>query len=125
MGVDVVSIDGLECAGHPGKDDIGGLVLVRLFLLSLFALACERASDCNVQLARAAQELTIPYIASGGIADGRGLAAALVLGASGVNMGTRFMCTKESEIHETIKQTIVNANETGTLHHVLMPFMIT
>ena len=64
MGVDFVSVDGFECAGHPGEDDIGGMVL----------------------LARAAQALSIPYIASGGIADGRGLAAALALGACGVNM---------------------------------------
>jgi len=67
LGVDFLSIDGFECAGHPGEDDIGGLVL----------------------LARAAQELKVPYIASGGIADARGFAAALALGASGVNMGTR------------------------------------
>ncbi|KAJ8596659.1 inosine monophosphate dehydrogenase [Rhizopogon salebrosus TDB-379] len=94
MGVDVLSIDGLECAGHPGEEDIGGLVL----------------------LARAAQELKIPYIASGGIADGRGLAAALALGAAGVNMGTRFMCTVESPIHQKIKETIVASSEQDTIH---------
>ncbi|KAI6147291.1 hypothetical protein BKA82DRAFT_4152016, partial [Pisolithus tinctorius] len=94
MGVDVLSIDGFECAGYPGEDDIGGLVL----------------------LARAAQELRIPYIASGGIANGRGLAAALALGAAGVNMGTRFMCTIESPIHQNIKDTIVKATEQDTIH---------
>ncbi|CCL98236.1 uncharacterized protein FIBRA_00230 [Fibroporia radiculosa] len=81
-------------AGHPGEDDIGGLVL----------------------LARAAQELNIPYIASGGVADGRGLAAALALGAAGVNMGTRFMCTVESPIHQNIKDKIVASTEQDTIH---------
>ncbi|ORY35507.1 hypothetical protein BCR39DRAFT_510170 [Naematelia encephala] len=94
MGVDCLSIDGFECAGHPGEDDIGGLVL----------------------LARAAKELTIPYIASGGIADGRGLSAALALGASGINMGTRFMCTAESPIHQNIKERIVASTERDTIH---------
>ncbi|KAI8906343.1 hypothetical protein EDD86DRAFT_193234 [Gorgonomyces haynaldii] len=90
MGVDMVSIDGFECAGHPGEDDIGGLVL----------------------LARAAETLTIPYIASGGIGNGRGLAAALALGAQAVNMGTRFMCTVESPIHENIKKVIASDKAT-------------
>lgn len=94
LGVDVLSIDGFECAGHPGEEDIGGLVL----------------------LARAAQELKIPYIASGGIADGRGLAAVLALGAAGVNMGTRFLCTVESPIHQNIKEKMVASNETDTIH---------
>ncbi|KAG9316773.1 hypothetical protein JVU11DRAFT_2836 [Chiua virens] len=94
MGVDVLSIDGFECAGHPGEEDIGGLVL----------------------LARAAQELKIPYIASGGIADGRGLAAAIALGAAGVNMGTRFLCTVESPIHQAIKEKIVASSEQETVH---------
>ncbi|KAG8827831.1 hypothetical protein FRC17_007710 [Serendipita sp. 399] len=94
MGVDVLSIDGFECAGHPGEEDIPGLVL----------------------LARAAQELSIPYIASGGFADGRGLASALALGCQGINMGTRFMCTVESPIHDNIKRTIVEASETDTVH---------
>ncbi|KAK7056760.1 hypothetical protein VNI00_002477 [Paramarasmius palmivorus] len=94
LGVDILSIDGFECAGHPGEDDIGGLVL----------------------LARAAKELKIPYIASGGIADGRGLAASLTLGASGANMGTRFMCTVESPIHENIKKKIVESTEQDTVH---------
>ncbi|WVQ79809.1 hypothetical protein IAT38_001909 [Cryptococcus sp. DSM 104549] len=94
MGVDVLSIDGFECAGHPGEEDIGGLVL----------------------LARAAKELSIPFIASGGFADGRGLAAALSLGAAGVNMGTRFMCTAESPIHQNIKEKIVASTEQDTVH---------
>ncbi|KAJ3556029.1 hypothetical protein NM688_g2251 [Phlebia brevispora] len=94
LGVDCLSIDGLECAGHPGEEDIGGLVL----------------------LARAAQELEVPYIASGGIADGRGLAAALALGACGANMGTRFMCTVESPIHQKIKDTIIASSEKDTVH---------
>ncbi|KAF9013499.1 hypothetical protein BDQ17DRAFT_1297183 [Cyathus striatus] len=94
LGVDFLSIDGFECAGHPGEDDIGGLVL----------------------LARAAQELKVPYIASGGIADARGFAAALALGASGVNMGTRFMCTVESPIHQNIKDKIVASTERDTVH---------
>ncbi|KAF8517533.1 putative 2-Nitropropane dioxygenase [Hysterangium stoloniferum] len=94
MGVDVLSIDGFECAGHPGEEDIGGLVL----------------------LARAAQELEVPYIASGGFADGRGLAAALALGADGINMGTRFMCTVEAPIHQNIKEKIVASTERDTVH---------
>ncbi|HEY0914645.1 MAG TPA: nitronate monooxygenase [Solimonas sp.] len=91
-GVDMVSIDGFECAGHPGEDDIGGLVLIPL----------------------AARKLRIPVIASGGIGDGRGLAAALVLGAEGVNMGTRFCATKEAPIHDNIKQALVAAGERDT-----------
>ncbi|MDO8705599.1 MAG: nitronate monooxygenase family protein [Sulfuricaulis sp.] len=91
-GVDVVSIDGFECAGHPGEDDVGGLVLIPL----------------------AAQALKIPVIASGGIADGRGLAAALALGAEGVNMGTRFCATAEAPIHPNIKQALVRASERET-----------
>ncbi|KAF7314234.1 2-nitropropane dioxygenase [Mycena kentingensis (nom. inval.)] len=93
-GVDILSIDGFECAGHPGEDDIGGLVL----------------------LARAAKELKIPYLASGGIADARGIAASLALGAGGVNMGTRFMCTVESPIHQNVKQKIVDSSEQDTAH---------
>ncbi|KAL1928754.1 hypothetical protein VTP01DRAFT_2540 [Rhizomucor pusillus] len=92
LGVDVISMDGFECAGHPGEDDIGGLIL----------------------LAKSAQALSIPYIASGGFGDGRGLAAALALGAEGVNMGTRFMCTQESPIHHNIKEAIVKADERST-----------
>lgn len=91
-GVDMISIDGFECAGHPGDDDIGGLVLIPV----------------------AAKNLKIPVIASGGIADGRGLAAALVLGAEGVNMGTRFCATKEAPIHDNVKQMMVNKSERDT-----------
>ncbi|KAJ8455250.1 hypothetical protein ONZ51_g12550 [Trametes cubensis] len=94
LGVDCLSIDGFECAGHPGEEDIGGIVL----------------------LARAAQELKVPYIASGGFADGRGLASALALGACGVNMGTRFMCTVESPIHQNIKDKIIASTERDTVH---------
>lgn len=91
-GVDAVSIDGFECAGHPGEDDIPGLVLIP----------------------RAAEEITIPILASGGFADARGLVAALALGADGVNMGTRFMCTVESPIHDEVKAAIVAASERDT-----------
>ena len=91
-GVDMVSIDGLECAGHPGEDDVGGLVLIPA----------------------AARALRIPVIASGGIADGRGLAAALALGAEGVNMGTRFCVTQEAPIHDAIKQALVRGSERDT-----------
>lgn len=93
LGVDAVSIDGFECAGHPGEDDIPGLVLIPA----------------------AADKLSIPFIASGGFADGRGLAAALALGADGINMGTRFMATAESPIHEDVKQAIVDGTELDTI----------
>ncbi|KAG0744886.1 hypothetical protein G6F62_009774 [Rhizopus arrhizus] len=92
LGVDVISMDGFECAGHPGEDDITAVIL----------------------LAKAAKKLNLPYIASGGFADGRGLAAALALGAEGVNMGTRFMCTTEAPIHHNIKEAIVKADERST-----------
>ncbi len=92
IGVDVVSIDGFECAGHPGEEDVGGLIL--------FPAATQR--------------LKIPVVASGGIADGRGLAAALALGCEGINMGTRFLVTKEAPVHEGIKQKIVEMDETQT-----------
>ncbi|MBJ7519757.1 MAG: nitronate monooxygenase [Solirubrobacteraceae bacterium] len=92
LGVDAVSIDGLDCAGHPGEDDVPGLVLIPA----------------------AADALEIPLIASGGIADARGLVAALALGADAVNMGTRFMCTVESPIHQNIKEHIVGADERST-----------
>jgi NAD(P)H-dependent flavin oxidoreductase YrpB (nitropropane dioxygenase family) len=91
-GVDAVSIDGFECAGHPGEDDVPGLVLLPI----------------------AARALSIPIIASGGIADGRGMAAALALGAEGVNMGTRFCVTQEAPIHYNIKQALVAASERDT-----------
>ena len=92
VGCDMVSMDGFECAGHPGEDDIPNLVL----------------------LPAAADKLTIPMIASGGFGDGRGLVAALALGACGINMGTRFMATKESPVHENVKQAMVAADERGT-----------
>ncbi|MEC3914255.1 NAD(P)H-dependent flavin oxidoreductase [Nocardia sp. CDC160] len=92
IGVDGVSIDGFECAGHPGEDDVPGLILIP---------AATKALD-------------IPVIASGGIADARGLVAALALGADGVNMGTRFMCTQESAIHQTVKEQIVANSERAT-----------
>jgi NAD(P)H-dependent flavin oxidoreductase YrpB (nitropropane dioxygenase family) len=91
-GVDIVSIDGFECAGHPGEDDVPGLVLIPI----------------------AAKRLSIPILASGGIGDGRGFAAALVLGAEGINMGTRFCATVEAPIHDNIKRALVNANECDT-----------
>src|SRR5438270_13906264 len=92
MGVDAISIDGFECAGHPGEDDVPGLILIPA----------------------AADKIKIPMIASGGFADARGLVAALALGADGINMGTRFMCTKESPIHQLIKQKIVANDERET-----------
>jgi nitronate monooxygenase len=92
IGVDGISIDGFECAGHPGEDDIPGLILIPV----------------------AASQITIPMVASGGFGDGRGLAAALALGADGINMGTRFMCTKESPIHENVKKAMVDMDERST-----------
>lgn len=92
MGVDIVSIDGFECAGHPGEDDIPGLVLIPA----------------------AADKLSIPMLASGGIGDARGLVAALALGAEGINMGTRFCATQEAPIHNNIKQFLVDNDERST-----------
>merc|ERR1712144_49886 len=92
LGVDFLSIDGFECAGHVGESDITNFIL----------------------LSRARQSLNVPFIASGGFADGQGLAAALALGAEGINMGTRFMCTVEAPIHVNIKQAIVDASEHDT-----------
>ena len=92
IGVDVVSIDGFECAGHPGEQDVGGLVL----------------------FPAATQALKIPVVASGGIADGRGLVAALALGCEGINMGTRFLVTQEAPVHENIKQKVVEMDENQT-----------
>lgn len=92
LGVDAVSIDGFECAGHPGEDDVPGLILIPA----------------------AADKVTIPLIASGGIGDARGLVAALALGADAVNMGTRFLCTAESPIHEAVKRRIVANDERST-----------
>lgn len=91
-GVHIVSIDGFECAGHPGEDDVPGMVLIPA----------------------AVSALKVPVIASGGIADGRGMAAALSLGAHGVNMGTRFVATQEAPVHEHIKQALLQARETDT-----------
>ncbi|OQE40169.1 hypothetical protein PENCOP_c006G05775 [Penicillium coprophilum] len=92
LGVDFLSIDGFECAGHVGEHDITNFIL----------------------LSRARQELGVPFIASGGFADGQGLAAALALGAEGINMGTRFMSTVEAPIHQKVKEAIVAAEETDT-----------
>ncbi|MCC5888323.1 MAG: nitronate monooxygenase [Gammaproteobacteria bacterium] len=92
MGVDAISIDGFECAGHPGEDDIPGLILIPA----------------------AANKVKIPMLASGGFADGRGLAAALALGADGINMGTRFCVTREAPIHESFKQRMVENDERQT-----------
>ena len=92
IGCDAVSIDGFECAGHPGEDDIPGLILI----------------PCTRNL------LNIPMIASGGFADGRGLAAALALGADGINMGTRFVATQEAPVHENVKQRMVESTERDT-----------
>lgn len=91
-GVDVISIDGFECAGHPGEDDIPGLILIPA----------------------AADKVSIPMLASGGFGDGRGLAAALALGADGINMGTRFCATVEAPIHDNVKQAYINNDERGT-----------
>ena len=92
MGVDAISIDGFECAGHPGEDDIPGLILIPA----------------------AADKIKIPMIASGGFGDGRGLAAALALGADGINMGTRFCATKEAPIHQAFKEAMVANDERAT-----------
>lgn len=92
MGADVISIDGFECAGHPGEEDIPGLILIPA----------------------AADKVKIPMLASGGFGDGRGLVAALALGAEGINMGTRFIATQEAPVHENIKQFIVGNDERST-----------
>jgi len=92
VGCDAVSVDGFECAGHPGEDDIPNMIL----------------------LPRAADELGIPFLASGGMADARSLVAALALGADGINMGTRFMATKEAPVHDNVKEAILGARETDT-----------
>ena len=92
IGCDAVSVDGFECGGHPGEDDVPNFIL----------------------LPRAAEELSIPFVASGGMADGRSLVAALALGADGMNMGTRFIATKEAPVHDNVKQAIVAASELDT-----------
>lgn len=92
IGCDAVSVDGFECGGHPGEDDVPNFIL----------------------LPRAAEELNIPFVASGGMADGRSLVAALALGADGMNMGTRFIATKEAPVHQNVKDAIVAASELDT-----------
>jgi NAD(P)H-dependent flavin oxidoreductase YrpB (nitropropane dioxygenase family) len=92
IGCDAVSVDGFECGGHPGEDDIPNMIL----------------------LPRAAEELSIPFVASGGLANGRSLVASLAMGADGINMGTRFIATKEAPVHENVKQTLVAATELDT-----------
>ncbi len=92
IGCDAVSVDGFECGGHPGEDDIPNMVL----------------------LPRAAQELSVPFVASGGIATGSQLVAALALGADGINMGTRFIATEEAPVHDNVKDALVNASELDT-----------
>lgn len=92
IGCDAVSVDGFECGGHPGEDDVPNMIL----------------------LPRAAEELTIPFIASGGMADGRSLVAALSLGADGINMGTRFLATQEAPVHQNVKDAILRATELDT-----------
>jgi NAD(P)H-dependent flavin oxidoreductase YrpB (nitropropane dioxygenase family) len=92
IGCDAVSVDGFECGGHPGEDDVPNMIL----------------------LPRAADELRIPFVASGGMADGRSLVAALALGADGMNMGTRFIATKEAPVHDHVKEAIVAATELDT-----------
>lgn len=92
LGCDAVSVDGFECGGHPGEDDIPGLIL----------------------LPRAAEELTIPFVASGGFGNAEGLVAALALGADGINMGTRFIATVEAPVHQNVKQALVDADELQT-----------
>jgi len=92
IGCDAVSVDGFECGGHPGEDDIPNMIL----------------------LPRAADELEIPFVASGGMADARSLVASLAMGADGMNMGTRFIATKEAPVHENVKQAIVAATELDT-----------
>ena len=92
IGCDAASVDGFECGGHPGEDDVPNFIL----------------------LPRAADELEIPFVASGGMADGRSLVAALALGAQGINMGTRFIATREAPVHENVKQAILSASELDT-----------
>lgn len=92
IGCDAISVDGFECGGHPGEDDVPNFIL----------------------LPRAAEELSIPFVASGGMADGRSLVAALALGAEGMNMGTRFIATQEAPVHENVKRAVVAASELDT-----------
>ncbi|MEJ0046453.1 MAG: nitronate monooxygenase family protein [Rhodospirillales bacterium] len=92
IGCDAVSVDGFECGGHPGEDDVPNMIL----------------------LPRAAEELSIPFVASGGMADARSLVAALAMGADGMNMGTRFIATQEAPVHENVKRALVEADELAT-----------
>ncbi|MFO1015527.1 MAG: nitronate monooxygenase family protein [Caulobacteraceae bacterium] len=92
IGCDAISVDGFECGGHPGEDDVPNFILLN----------------------RAAEELKVPFVASGGMANGRSLAAALALGADGINMGTRFIATKEAPVHDNVKQQILGASELDT-----------
>ena len=92
IGCDAVSVDGFECGGHPGEDDVPNFIL----------------------LPRAGEELSIPFVSSGGMADGRSLVASLAMGADGMNMGTRFIATKEAPVHANVKQAIVDACELDT-----------
>ena len=92
IGCDAVSVDGFECGGHPGEDDVPNMIL----------------------LPRAADELEIPFVSSGGMADGRSLVASLALGADGMNMGTRFIATRDAPVHDNVKRAIVNATELDT-----------
>src|SRR5690242_21699909 len=92
IGCDAISVDGFECGGHPGEDDIPNMIL----------------------LPRVAEELRIPFVASGGMADARSLVAALAMGAAGMNMGTRFIATKEAPVHENVKNALVKASELDT-----------
>lgn len=92
IGCDAISVDGFECGGHPGEDDVPNFIL----------------------LPRAAEELQVPFVASGGMADGRSLVAALALGADGINLGTRFIATREAPVHDNVKQAIVAATELDT-----------
>ena len=92
IGCDAASVDGFECGGHPGEDDIPNMIL----------------------LPRAAEELSIPFIASGGMGNGQQLVAAMAMGAEGINMGTRFIATKEAPVHENVKEALVNASELDT-----------
>ena len=92
IGCDAVSVDGFECGGHPGEDDIPNMIL----------------------LPRAAEELSIPFVASGGMGNGQQLAAALSMGADGINMGTRFIATKEAPVHQNVKEALVAASELDT-----------
>ena len=92
IGCDAVSVDGFECGGHPGEDDVPNFIL----------------------LPRAAEELKIPFVSSGGMADGRSLVASMAMGAEGMNMGTRFIATKEAPVHENVKQALIAASELDT-----------